>query len=108
MTTIDERCAEILPHATEMLAATVSAGYSATGIPSALSGARALRAILARGPEGITSAAYLEWHGTAVGMIDNVIQLLETGEVVKARELMTDPRLGLHGLTIACAGQPGW
>lgn len=108
MTTIEERCAELLPPATELLAATVSAGYNETGIPPALRAAYALRSIIARGPEGITTPAYLEWHGTAGAMIEDVIENLEAGRVTQARDLLTDERLGLHTLTVACAGMPGW
>ena len=108
MTTIDERCAELLQHATELLAATVSAGYNETGITPALRAAYAVRSILARGPEGITSPAYLDWHGTADGMLADVIENLEAGRVTQARDLLTDERLGLHKLTVACAGMPGW
>jgi hypothetical protein len=108
VTTIEQRCEEILPHARQLLAATVSAGFNATGIPSALDAARGMRGVLAAGTDGITSAAYLEWHATADAMLESVIRELEQQNPVGAREILTDQRLGLHRLTIACAGLPGW
>ncbi|MBF0817009.1 hypothetical protein E4U02_11340 [Microbacterium paludicola] len=108
MTTIDQRCADILAPATELLAATVSAGFNQTGIPSALEAARELRAVLAQGTDGISSDTYLDWHATADDMLESMIRELEQGDPVAARKILTDPRLGLHKLTIACAGMPGW
>lgn len=105
---LEERCAELLGPATHLLAATVSSGYDKSGIRDALPAARDLQKIIESGTAGITSDAYLNWHASAQRWIEQVIRELEDGEVVKARELLTDESIGFSRLTIACAGQPGW
>ncbi|WP_345751900.1 hypothetical protein [Microbacterium rhizophilus] len=108
MTTIEQRCGDLVRPVLELMGAAVSAGFDASAAQPALRAVQRLRDILAEGTDGIASAAYLQWHATADDMLASVARELENGDVPAARAILSDPRLGLQQLSIACAGMPGW
>lgn len=108
MTDLRERCADLARPVLELTASIVAAGYSPSTIDDALAAVRDIRKILAGGTDGITNAAYLEWHGHAAALLEAVTTDLERKDARAAREKLSDPKLGLSNLTVGCAGMPGW
>ena len=90
----------------------MSAAITSQGDPKAfadvLGEVAKVRAVVARGTEGVSQPDYLAWVSTAPRLLDGMEAAAKSGDGVTVWRLFTDPEIGFHKLGTACAGQPGW
>ena len=103
-----DRCSRLVGAIIPLMQAAIESQGDPARLGAVLEQTAAVRGVLAAGTAGIDQPDYLAWSRTGPGLLDAMEAAAREGDAATVWKLFTDPEIGFHKLSAACAGQPGW
>ena len=105
---LEFRCAELRQPVLNLVETGIAASMKRSDAPLLLERIEAVRAVLARGTDGIEERPYLEWHPIALETLRGMEAAARSGDTAASWALFKDPSTGFNTLGQACQGCQGW